>query len=322
MIEYADMQCWEQLPEKFLQRLEELLPDDKRQAVLASFCESKPLTIRVNTLKTTVDILKENLTKLGIHYQNVSWYENALTLPTATTRELTQTTLYEDGHFYIQNLSSMVAPLALDPQPGEKVLDMAAAPGSKTTQMAMLMQNTGEIIANDKSRQRLYKLQPNLQQQGVTNAKVICRPGEILWKIYPNYFDKTLVDAPCTMEGRFDARDIATFKDWSPKKVKALSQTQRWLLRSAVTATKPGGTIVYATCTLSPEENEAVIDWLLRVEPYPLSVEKFSFSGLTIEKPFMQWKKHTFTEKINHCCRILPSQNLEGFFIAKIKKLA
>lgn len=315
------MDCYQSLPEQFLTRLKELIPAKDFETVAESFCTDKPITIRVNTLRTNKSELRDALKKHGISVSEVPWYKNAFTVAVPNKQLLTSLPFFESGDFYIQNLSSMIPVLALNPKPNEKILDMAAAPGSKTTHMAMLMNNTGEIIANDKSRQRLYKLQAVLNHQQVSNTKVICRPGEILWKVYPHIFDKVLVDAPCSMEGRFVANDKKTFEDWAPKKVKMLSRIQKWLLRSAITIAKPGGTIVYATCTMSPEENEEVIDWVLKNGEFPISIEPITLTSLPLKKPVMQWKKKVYDERIKNTARIYPSSSMEGFFIAKIKKL-
>lgn len=182
------------------------------------------------------------------------------------------------------------------------------------------MQNTGTIIANDRSKQRVFKLQANLRAQRVTNTKTMTIPGEIIWKKFPNHFDKILVDAPCSMEGRFLSTDKDSYKDWSPKKIKLLAQSQKWLLRSAITATKPGGTIVYSTCTLSPEENEEVLDWLIKTEQYPLTIEHISLPGLKSEYAQNIWDNKTMDERISQAIRILPDRTMEAFFVAKIKK--
>jgi NOL1/NOP2/sun family putative RNA methylase len=315
------MQCWATLPEKFLENIEELITDGSvRQNVLLTFCQKKPLAIRVNTLKATSTMVEKIFVQNNIAYEKVSWFEHGYILNESTAKLITSLEEYKQGHIYIQNLSSMIPTIVLNPLPKETVLDLCAAPGSKTTQMAMMMNNTGQIYANDTSKQRLYKLHTIIQQQGVTNIKTLHMPGEVLWKKFPNFFDKTLVDVPCTMEGRFHSQDPKTFEDWTPKKIKLLQHTQKWLLRSAVTATKPGGTIVYSTCTLSPEENEEVIDWLLKTETYPLEIEKITIPHLSSDKPLLRWKNKQYDERVQNCLRILPNAIMEGFFVTKIKK--
>ena len=162
----------------------------------------------------------KQLDSLKISYEKISWCKDALLLPTATSKQVTESSLYKEGKIYIQSLSSMVPALVLNPQGGEKVLDMAAAPGSKTTQIAALMENKGEIIANDIDSNRIYRLKSVLLAQGVTNTITSRLPGQSLWTKYLEYFDKVLLDAPCSMEGKFDVSDPKTYSHWSLKKVK------------------------------------------------------------------------------------------------------
>lgn len=300
-----------QLPDAFLDRLKGFIPQEFIEQVLASFATKRPTTLRVNTLKISVEGLLKKFQAAGIVIHPIPWNDLAFKVASPTLRELSETQIYKDGLVYVQSLSSMIPPLALAPQPGDKVLDIAAAPGSKTTQMAALMDNAGQIVANDTSHVRRYRLEANLRMQGVTIANIEKEDGRAIWKRYPEYFDKVLVDAPCSMEGRFYTPDPKTYKDWSTKKVKILSSLQRWMLRSAISATKPGGTIVYSTCTLSPEENEMVIEWILKKEKGNILLEEVfiphlvSFPGLGGQKSF----------------RIYPNEIMEGFFVAKIRKI-
>jgi 16S rRNA (cytosine1407-C5)-methyltransferase len=208
----------------------------------------------------------------------------------------------------------------MDPKPNQLICDLTAAPGSKTTQLAALMENTGTIVANDISRTRIYKLLANLASAGVTNTQTLTFPGQALWKKYPNFFDSVLVDAPCTMEGRFSTKDPQSFADWKPKKVKLLSKLQKYLLWSAFSATKPGGTIIYSTCTLEPEENEVVVDWLLQKEKGHVTIEPIDLEIEDTQAGLTTWKKKTFASEMTETLRILPSQSMEGFYIAQLRK--
>jgi 16S rRNA (cytosine1407-C5)-methyltransferase len=201
------------------------------------------------------------------------------------------------------------------------ILDMAAAPGSKTTQMAALMHNQGKIVACDNSQIRLYKLQSNLNIQGVTNVQTLRSAGQILWKSYPEYFDKTLVDVPCSMEGRFYSGEPKSFETWSTAKIRQLSEIQKWMLRSAVSATKPGGLIVYSTCTISAEENESVIEWILKKEKDALVTEPVNIPDFRFSPALTVWQDKVYTPQIKNCVRVYPDENVEGFFVAKLRKL-
>jgi 16S rRNA (cytosine1407-C5)-methyltransferase len=214
----------------------------------------------------------------------------------------------------------MLPALILNPQPGEKVLDLCAAPGSKTTQLAALMQNQGEIVANDTSKARLHKLRSQLEQYGMSNTRIISQPGQSLWQKYPDYFDKTLVDVPCSMEGRFRTDDPVSYSHWSEKKVKLLAKLQKWLLRSAISATKPGGVIVYSTCTLSPEENEGVIDWILKKDGHKVMIEDILPPSIPRYPTILDWRGKEYHPDVAKTVRVLPGSDWEGFYVARMRK--
>lgn len=307
------------LPQEFLERLEKLYSSEELKAVKQSFTTDKPVSFRVNSLKASTSEVLELFKAKQLSVTPVPWYPDSFIYEGAKT-DLTSLPEYREGKFYIQGLSSMIPALVLNPRPSEKVLDIAAAPGSKTTQIATLMNDSGELVANDISRTRIYKLKDNLKQQGVTNATVLNQPGERLWRKYPEYFDKVLVDAPCSMEGRISTFDPDSYKDWSVKKVKELSHRQEYLLRSAITATKVGGTIVYSTCTLAPEENEGVIDWILAKEGDAIELEEIQMTGLKLQPGLTEWNGKQFKQEVKKTARVRPDDQMEGFFVAKIRK--
>jgi 16S rRNA (cytosine1407-C5)-methyltransferase len=308
------------LPQVFLDRLAQIIPPNQLDAVRASFAR-RPTTFRVNTLKSNRATLLANLSEQGFQVEPIDWYADAFILRNKSKQELIDTPAYQNGELYVQGLSSMVPPLVLDLKPGEKIGDLAAAPGSKTTQIAALMNNTGEIVANDRSKIRLYKLVANLKLQGVTNVRTSLAEGESLWKRFPEYFDKTLVDVPCSLEGRFDVKNPKSYRDWSLKKVQLLSVHQQYILRSAVSATKPGGVIVYSTCTLSPEENEKVIDWLLDKEPGVVEIEAVNLPLAGLQPGMTNWGRDEFAPEIRQTLRVIPSEVMEAFYIAKLRKI-
>lgn len=314
-------QPWRNLPESFVERLPRIIPNAALADVRSAFSVERPTTLRVNTLKISTSALVEGLAERGFIVEPVQWWKHAFILKKGVLRDLTEIDLYKNGSFYVQSFSSMIPALVLDPKPEEKVLDLCAAPGSKTTQMAALMENKGQIVANDNSQIRIYRLLANLRIQGVTNTQTVKSHGQILWQNYREYFDKTLVDVPCSMEGRFFTSDPKSYLHWSMKKVKELAERQRFLLRSAVSATRVGGTVVYSTCTLSPEENESVIDWLLKKEPGVVEVLHIDLPNLIFSPALLSWKDKLFTTEANQTIRILPSSLMEGFYIAKLRKI-
>src|SRR5690349_299727 len=213
---------WDVLPEKFIDRLKLFTTPEQLEGILGSFCVRKPTSFRANTLKISGDDLEKQLTIRGITTKRIDWYPDAFILINQPQKLLMETEWYKNGYLYIQSLSSMIPPLVLNPNQDESILDITAAPGSKTTQMAAQMENTGEIIANDKSKVRLFKLKANLETLGVINTKVLQLPGQFIWKKFPQYFQKTLVDVPCSMEGRFQCDNDKTYRDWSTKKIEFL----------------------------------------------------------------------------------------------------
>jgi len=314
------MSEYESIPALFRERLQHLVTPEQYEQVLHSFSVSRPLSFRANTLKISAAELAEELKTAQVPISQIPWYKDAFILSSLEIQQLIHPR-YVDGSLYVQSLSSMVPALVLDPQPSDLILDLTAAPGSKTTQIAAMMGNAGQIIANELSLVRIFKLQANLKKQGVTNTVVRRSPGEFLWKKFSEYFDRSLVDAPCSMEGRFSLSDPETYEDWSYKKIKELSMRQSHLLRSAVTATRPGGVIVYSTCTLAPEENEGVVNWLLEKEHGNVVLEEIQIEGLEMIPGVTEWRGKTFMPELTKTARILPSETMEGFFVAKLRKI-
>lgn len=310
-----------ELPGEFLARLLRLLPEEKYCSIIHAFNTARPTTFRVNTLKRDPQDLITALETQGFFASPVPGLAGAFILKQGTQRALSETQQYKNGEIYVQSLSSMLPPRILDPKPGERVLDIAAAPGSKTTQMGTMMQNRGEIVANDTSQTRIYRLKANMALQGTTIAHISRDDGRAIWKRYPEYFDKTLADVPCSMEGRFSTNEPKSYEDWSVKKVKDLSHLQQWLLRSAISATKVGGTIVYSTCTLSLEENEGVIDWILHKEAGNIVMLPIMLPDLLLAPGVLRWGEKTYDPEVEKCIRIYPSDRMEGFFVAKLKKI-
>lgn len=312
----------DRLPEILRKRLLSLYGTEKYRAFLKDISSSPPTTLRRNPNKIPSNQFDTVLTDNGISAKPVSWYPDARIIDSdSSTQSIGKTDGFQDGSFYVQSLSSMIPPIVLDPKPGEKILDLCASPGSKTTQIAGMIANNGEIVANDISYIRTLKLKANIRIQNATCVTCTNLPGEKLWTIYPEYFDKTLVDVPCSMEGTIRLDNPKTYEQWSQKKVKELSKKQRWLLRSAISATKPGGTIVYSTCTLSPEENEEVIDWICTKEKGNIVLEEISIPGLETQNGILSWNQRVYTPDVASCIRIRSSTLMEGFFVAKIKKL-
>lgn len=312
----------DRLPEKLRERILSLYGLREYKVFLKAITHLPPTTLRRNPNAIPAKQFDEALLNNGITAVPVSWYSDARIVDAQSTLvSIGKTEGFQQGVFYVQSLSSMIPPLVLDPKSEEKILDLCASPGSKTTQIAGMIQNNGEIVANDISYIRTLKLKANIRIQNATCVTCTNLPGEKLWTIYPEYFDKTLVDVPCSMEGTIRLDNPKTYEQWSDKKVKELSKKQRWLLRGAISATKPGGTIVYSTCTISPEENEEVIDWICTKEKGNIELEKICIPGLETQQGITSWKNRSYATDVQSCIRIKSSALMEGFFVAKIKKI-
>ena len=308
------------LPIEFLKRLEKIVPNEHFEQTLASFELNKPIAVRVNRLKSSMEEIQAKLKALFIPFQPVSWYDDALLIDFEDKPRLTHADFYNNGECYIQSLSSLLPVVVLDPQPGEEILDLCSAPGSKTTQMASLMGNHGRIAAVEKSKHRFFKLIANLKKQGATCVDTYFKDGSRVWRYCENRFDRVLVDAPCSSEGRFTLNNAESFSYWSQKKIKQMARMQWPLLQSGFICLKPGGTLVYSTCTFAPEENEAILHKLLKRFPDQAVIEHCelpidnTFDGMTY------WPEKYFTADVTRSKHVLPNDTFDGFFVAKITK--
>ncbi|MEM1657744.1 MAG: RsmB/NOP family class I SAM-dependent RNA methyltransferase [Candidatus Jordarchaeales archaeon] len=221
------------------------------------------------------------------------------------------------GYVYVQEGGSMIPPLFLELRPEDYVLDLCAAPGSKTTQMAQLMRNEGVIIANDVSLKRISSLGFNIQLCGVLNTAITMSDGRKLPLVFKEEFDKVLVDAPCSSTGHLLSKRPPSF---TKGKIKALHFLQRELLIAGFKMLKPGGILVYSTCSIHPLENEAVVNYLLSREE-KARVEYFDVKGLKFHTGLTEFEGKTFHPNVENCARIYPHDNhTDAFFIARIKK--
>lgn len=310
------------LPEAFLDRLRQQMSPATYEAILEAFRAPRVTSFRINTLKADRAGVVPALEAAGLHVHDVPWMPDAFWVPPEDREALLASAPYAGQQLYVQNLSSMVPPLVLDPQPGERVLDLAAAPGSKTLQIACAMRGDGELAAVEVVKGRFFKLRHNLEAQGATTVRTFLQDGTRVWRYRPEHFDRVLLDAPCSSEGRFHVSDPASYAYWSPRKVKEMVRKQQRLLFSAVQCLKPGGMLVYATCSLAPEENEGVLDKVLRTFGDALVVEPLGVELEVMQPPLSSWKGRGFDHDLSDARRILPSAFHEGFFIARLRKRA
>lgn len=261
--------------------------------------------------------LIKNLKEYGIELKKIDTLNNVYKVMKG--EELIGKTIYYIlGYYYIQSLSSMIPALLLNPNKNDRVLDLCAAPGSKTTLLSELMNNKGTLIANEISLERMRILMFNIDKMNLLNVGVINRKGELLSKSFDNYFDKILVDAPCSALGIVQKKgEVSNW--WNENKVTGISEIQLRLLISAIKMLKVGGEVVYSTCTLTLEENELVLNKVLKKYPVELVDIKLPVKS---RAAFTKYKNEELNSSISKAHRILPWEiESEGFFIAKLRKI-
>lgn len=262
----------------------------------------RPVTLRVNTLKAGMEEIQVALDKEKIFYENVSWYNDALIIKNVSEGDIQKIDIYENGKIYLQSLSSMLPPIILDPKEGENILDMAAAPGGKTTQMAALTKNKAFITACERNKIRGEKLKYNLQKQGAGSVNCMLEDARTLSDYFS--FDKILLDAPCSGSGT----DNVFKKHFTLELIEKSSKIQELLLKKALKILKPGNEMVYSTCSILKKENEDVINKVLKesnASIVPINVP----DGIP-----------TLPVRIDGVLCVKPCDLYEGFFVAKLRK--
>ncbi len=241
------------LPDLFVERMKSLLSEDEFKAFMESFgdTDTRYHALRINTLKTDCNDLKVEGLGEQVPWEETGFYYDDSAAPGKHP-------YHEAGLYYIQEPSAMAPVHYLDPKPGERILDLCAAPGGKSTQIAVKMQGKGILISNEINRDRAKILSLNVERLGITNCMVLNETPESLSQRFEGYFDKILVDAPCSGEGMFRKNEIAT-TEWSPENVENCALRQKEILEHASKMLAPGGTLVYSTCTFAPAENEESI---------------------------------------------------------------
>uniref|UniRef100_A0A0N4ZK55 SAM_MT_RSMB_NOP domain-containing protein n=1 Tax=Parastrongyloides trichosuri TaxID=131310 RepID=A0A0N4ZK55_PARTI len=282
----------------------------------------RPLTIRTNTLKTKKSALKQQLSNRGVNVIGAEdWNKTAMVIADSNV-PIGATLEYLAGQYFIQGIASMLPVNALAPQPNEKVLDMCAAPGGKTTHMASLMKNTGILIANDLKKERLSAVISNVHRCGATNVIVTNMDACSFPKMFKQYFDRILLDAPCSGTGVI-WKDERVKQSRTTENINQLRSVQRNLLLAAIdscnASSKTGGYVVYSTCSVLIEENESVVDFALKkrnVKLVPTGIE----AG---DDGFVNHRQHKFDPSMILAKRFAPHKNnVDGFFVAKLKKIS
>jgi len=302
-----------------LERYESLVDDP--DAFRAACDRPLPSVVRVNTIKATAERVRAALDAEGVAHEPTDWHPGVLRL---TDDSPGHNWPHAHGWIHGQEEVSNLPALVLDPQPGDRVWDACAAPGSKTTQLAALMEDSGLLVGNDNNLGRLSALRHNAERLGVTNL-VVTNQDARNFSLKPlgegqdagiDAFDRVLVDAPCSCEGTIRKNPDA-FDTWSLDHVHSVAGVQKGILRRAVQATRPGGTVVYSTCTFAPEENEAVLDHVLDAEDCRLVDFEAPLDGVP---GVTEWAGDEYDPSVAKALRIYPHHNdTGGFFCAKVE---
>lgn len=306
---------FKKFPPAFIERFQKIIPQGLQHQALEAYRSDRPTTFRINTLKSSsAQLVLDDLKRAGLEIQEIKAVQGAYQILKGSFKKLESSQSFEKGHIYLQSLSSQLPPIILQPKSGERVLDMTASPGGKTTQMAALMKNQGTLTALEPENIRFARLKHNCDKQGAAMVECLQTRGETFTA---EPFDKILLDAPCSSEGTFNVHQQGGFRHWSTDFISKISKLQSKLLHNAAGLLKPGGHLLYSTCALSPEENEEIIQSALEAHS-DLQVVPITFSAGTVLPNFSSWngKKFTFQGAI----RVVPSKMWEGFFLSLLKK--
>lgn len=290
---------------------------------------NRPVTFRANALKSTRDEVAGALDAQGIPFERIPWYDDAFAVDAAHEKEVWALDLIKEGKIYLQSLSSLLPPLALGIRAGEDVLDMCAAPGGKTTELAAL-EPRAHVTACEMHAPRADKLEHNLAKQGAVNVQVMRCDARELDEFFS--FDRILLDAPCTGSGTLIAGNERTFRGFSEQLLQKCARSQRALLDRALTVLKPGGTLVYSTCSVLPPENEdAVAEALAKHRDCALvpldGAVLTDAEGKEVpadESPMAEAVRAGLLPRLENgmpgTVTLGITESYEGFFIAKIRK--
>ena len=296
------------IPEFLLELLLKQYGKNTTKSILKGYSNNRPITLRANTLKTSINYIKNTLNTLNISFKNVPWYTDAIILENTSEEQIKNLDIYKEGFIYLQNLSSMIPPIILNPQENENILDMAAAPGGKTTQMLALSQNKAFITACEKNKIRAERLKYNINKQHANRVNVMTKDSRNLDDFFS--FDKILLDAPCSGSGTINLSNNNLEKIFTKDLINRSTKFQHQLLTKAVKLIKPGHEIIYSTCSILSVENENIVqDFINSNKLQIIPIDKNVFPDI-----------HFLPTSIAGTLCIAPSELYEGFFVAKLKK--
>jgi len=301
------------IPKEFMDRYGPIVDD--KDAFHKSLLTPLKRSFRINPIKADHVLVKNRIESYGIKIKQTHWYDDAFF---CENPEIGYTLENFMGHIYIQELASMLPPLLVrkELKKAELVLDGCAAPGSKTSQIGAFMQNHGIIVANDINYERIAALKFNLEKLGVTNSYLTCSD----FRFFPKEeYDIVFVDAPCSADGT-TRKKPQILSNWKEDTTYRYVDLQYQLIKRGFELIKEGGTLIYSTCSMSPAENEQVVDWLLK--KYPRAVlEPIDIPNLKISSGIAKWNDKIYDKRVSEAARIWPHSNdTDGFFIARITK--
>ena len=295
---------------KFLEeKLEKQYGTKITKEIIEGYQTKRKTTLRINTIKSNIEEIKKELEKEKIEYETIKWSKETLIIKNAYEKTIQEMEIYKNGKIYLQSLSSMLPPIILEPKEGTDILDMAAAPGGKTTQIAALTNNKAHITACEKNKIRAERLKYNVDKQGATCVFIMPKDSRFIDDFFS--FDQILLDAPCSGSGTLDYNDANVEKYFTEQLIERSSKTQKTLLSKAIKLLKPGHEMVYSTCSILDCENEDVVESVIKngnIEIVPIN-----FEGME--------KLPILPTKISGTLCVKPTELYEGFFVAKIKRL-
>ena len=294
---------------KFLEdMLEKQYGIEIAQKIIEGYLAKRKTTLRINTIKSNIEEIKQKLDIKKIEYEEVKWSKEAIIIKNEDEKAIQEMDIYTNGEIYMQSLSSMLPPIILEPKEDTDILDMAAAPGGKTTQIAALTNNKAHITACEKNKIRAERLKYNIDKQGASCVFIMQKDARFIDDFFS--FDQILLDAPCSGSGTLDFNDNNIEKYFSKQLIDRSSSVQKTLLSKAIKLLKPGHEMVYSTCSILSCENEDIVAHSIKNEN--VEIVPIHFEGME-ELPLLPTKIH------GTLC-VCPTDLYEGFFVAKIRK--
>ncbi len=297
------------IPSFLIDKLNSYYNETEVKEILNGYKINRIVSLRVNTIKENTDNIKKVLNDNNILFKEVSWYKEAFIIENVNEEKIRELDIYKEGKIYLQSLSSMIPPLILNPQENELILDMAAAPGGKTTQIAALTNNKAMITAIEKNKIRASKLKYNLELQGTKKVSLLVSDASKLDEYF--MFDKILLDAPCSGSGTLIDNNINE-KYFNINLINISVERQKRLIEEAIKHLKINGTLVYSTCSILKEENEEIIKYILN---------KYN----NIKLDYIDYNKYKdipiLSSELEGTLTILPNKYYEGFFVAKLIRI-